>query len=119
MLEAATALQTNVNVDEVPRSLQEASKNRRASRECIDQITSTSSCTHNENFEASVLVLSNLSVQLKKLKALFIHQQTATKALNIQNENKTLPASLVSVYKAKLRDQIIQDMESPYSIIIS
>lgn len=120
MLEAATALQTNVNPGQVPNYLQKASKDRRASRECIEQIASTSSYSCNENFEASVLVLSTLSVHLRTLKALVIHQQTTfSKTINIQDKNKTLLASQASIYIAELRDQIMQDMESPYTRSLS
>lgn len=120
MLEAATALQTNVNAGQVPNYLQKASKDRRASRECIEQIASTSSYSCNENFEASVLVLSTLSVHLRTLKALVIHQQTtSSKTINNQDKNKTLLASQASIYIAELRDQIMQDMESPYTRSLS
>ncbi|KAI8645983.1 hypothetical protein BD408DRAFT_429144 [Parasitella parasitica] len=115
MLEAASALQTNANADQVPQFLKEAAKYRSASRECIEQIATTSTQFCNENFEASVLVLSTLSVHLRTLKALVTKQQTTTKTLDIQDENKTLLASQFSVYIAELRDQITQDMESPYT----
>ncbi|KAK4517341.1 uncharacterized protein ATC70_000676 [Mucor velutinosus] len=120
LLEAATALQTNVNTDKVPHYLQKASKDRRASRECIEQIASTSSFSSSENYEASVLILSTLSVHLRTLKALVIHQQTtSTKAIAAQDKGKTLLASQASIYIAELRDQIMYDLESPYTRSLS
>lgn len=120
LLEAATALQTNVNANQVPHYLQKASKDRRASRECIEQIASTSSFSSSENYEASVLILSTLSVHLRTLKALVIHQQTtSTKVIAAQDKNKTLLASQASIYIAELRDQIMHDLESPYARSLS
>jgi hypothetical protein len=124
MLEAATALQTNVNSDLVPQYLHKAAKDRRASLECIQQIASTSASVNNENFEASVLVLSTLAVHLRTLKALIIHQQTTcSKAMTSttlpRSTKKTLLASQASIYIAELRDQVMFDMESPYTQSLS
>lgn len=103
MLQAASALQTNKHTEQVPQYLQKALKERRASFECIDQIATT------ENFEASVLVLSLLAVHLRTLKALIHHSSRRGK----------LPASQASVYIAELRDQVLEDLESPYTKSLS
>lgn len=116
MLEAATALQTNINSDQVPVFLNKAAKDRTASMECIQQIASST-----ENYEASVLVISTLAVHLRTLKALIIHQQTTSspaKRLS-RGGKKTLLAHHASVYIAELRDQVMQDMESPYTKSLS
>lgn len=118
MLEAATALQTDTNSDQVPTFLKQAAKDRTASMECIQQIASST-----KNYEASVLVVSTLAVHLRTLKALIIHQQTTyspNKRLSGGGSKKrTLLAHHASVYIAELRDQVMQDMESPYTKSLS
>lgn len=109
MLQAASALQTNKHTDQVPHYLQKALKERRASFECIDQIATTN------NYEASVLVLSLLAVHLRTLKALIQHQQIHSD----KNHGKKIPANQASVYIAELRDQVLEDLESPYSRSLS
>lgn len=116
MLEAATALQTNVNSDQVPYYLKKAAKDRAASTECIQQIASST-----QNYEASVLVISTLAVHLRTLKALIIHQQkTSSPAKRLSAGGpKTLLAHHASVYIAELRDQVMQDMKSSYTKSLS
>lgn len=116
MLEAATALQTNVNSDLVPVYLKKAAKDRAASIECIQQISSSTA-----NYEASVLVISTLAVHLRTLKALIIHQQkmsSPSKRLS-GGHNRTLLAHHASIYIAELRDQVMQDMKSSYTKTLS
>ncbi|KAI7907937.1 uncharacterized protein BX663DRAFT_547585 [Cokeromyces recurvatus] len=107
LLEATTALRKHSQIEEVPQFLQSAMNDRSASLECINQIASI---TKNDNLEASVLTLSTLAVQLRTLKALIIHQQTTSAD---KNNDKDLLAIQASRYIAELRDQIMQDMESP------
>jgi hypothetical protein len=118
LMEAATALQSNINSGQVPQYIQEAAKDRRASMECIQQIDLS------DNYEASVLVISTLAVHLRTLKALIIHQQTTCSLTNkrssvINGGNNKLPADQASIYIAELRDQLLQDVKSPYARSLS
>jgi hypothetical protein len=107
MIEAATALQSNTNIENVSLYLNQASKERFASNECIQHISSAFTGSPVANLEASVLALSTLSVNLRTLKALILHQ--------ISCSSPSLPANLAAVYIAELRDQVLHDMESPYA----
>jgi hypothetical protein len=107
MIEAATALQSNTNIENVSLYLNQASKERFASNECIQHISSAFTGSPVANLEASVLALSTLSVNLRTLKALILHQ--------ISCSSPSLPANLAAVYIAELRDQVLHDMESPYT----
>ncbi|KAI8983582.1 hypothetical protein BDB01DRAFT_835667 [Pilobolus umbonatus] len=113
LLEAATALQVNGDATKVPKHLKLAAKDRRASGECIQQIASTTSRSPTANYEASILVLSTLSVHLRTLKALIVHQTSG------KRPSEALPANEASVYIAELRDQVMRDMESPYTKCLS
>ncbi|ORE09003.1 hypothetical protein BCV72DRAFT_288035 [Rhizopus microsporus var. microsporus] len=113
LLEAACALVQNTRLERVPMLLEQASKDHFASSECIRQIASTDSMP-SSNYEASVLVLSTLAVHLRTLKALIIHQSLTSRRQSI-SAPPSFSASQASTYIAQLRDQVLQDLDSPYA----
>lgn len=117
MMEAATALQSDLNSSQAVLYLQMAAQDRDASKECLEQIDAS------QNYEASVLLISTLAVHLRTLKALIVHQQT-TFSVNKRSSmdmtySKKLQASQASIYIAELRERVLRDMESPYTKTLS
>lgn len=98
LLEASHA---GKDADKISNNLKRALRDRKASLECIRQISSTSRDSENDNLEASVLTLSSLAVLVHTYRAL--------------NSSKQVLASQLS----ELRNQIWEDLESPYTKLLS
>ncbi|EIE80412.1 hypothetical protein RO3G_05117 [Rhizopus delemar RA 99-880] len=114
LIEAASALVQNDKLYKVSSLLDQATKDRQASAKCIQQISSTHSGA-SSNCEASVLVLSTLAVHLRTLKALIIHSSSGSSRRQSISTPPVFSAQQASTYIAQLRDQVLQDLESPYA----
>lgn len=87
------------SAEKASQSLQRAFIDRKASQECIDQISSVSYISDNDNLEASVLTLSSLAIH--------VHTYKAVKSIATQS------------HLTELRNQILEDLESPYTKSLS